>query len=82
MSSLIEREIQCDVCKEFFSYEVDRDAKIESTDILPDGYLVSGDWICDNCGSCSNCGKSLEKTGNQFERKDKKFCTECKEIKN
>lgn len=79
MSSLIEKEIQCGVCLEFFTYEVDKNEKIVSADLLPNGYLVSGDWVCDSCGSCSECGTSLNKTGNQFEKGDNKLCKDCKE---
>ena len=79
--SLIEDSVICDVCNEEFTYEITREQKdqaILNSDLLPDVYIISGSWVCDSCGSCSECGTSLEKTGNMFSKRQNKLCKECK----
>ena len=68
-------EIECDNCHEKFEYEADtwigQDGyTYEDVETMPDGYFRSGLWICDNCGSCPECGKSLEKEKH-------KLCSMC-----
>lgn len=75
------KSIICDVCSQSFEYEVWPEVKgdVRPADELPDGYLIAGLWICDGCGSCSECGKSLEKEGNMQDHKEGKLCRDCKE---
>jgi len=81
------KSYRCDVCGNSFDYEVWKDADVKGEDgtisrpaeELPDGYLIFGKWICDDCGSCSECGTSLEKEGNMLEHKEGKLCRDCKE---
>lgn len=59
---LVKRTIQCGLCKKVFEWE---EPEINpSVDWMPDGYQVPDgehmSWICDNCGSCPICGRSLE----------------------
>lgn len=50
-------KIKCDYCGEIHEFEDDG-----SVDCMPNGYILpTGEWICDDCGSCPECGKSLEK---------------------
>jgi len=50
--------ITCDFCKE--SYDFDDDGY--TADCMPDGYILpTHEWICDACGSCPGCGRTLEK---------------------
>lgn len=50
--------IHCDYCYE--SYEFDDDGI--TADCMPDGYILpTGEWMCDDCGSCPECGRTLEK---------------------
>ncbi len=80
------KSITCDVCNNSFDYEVWKDAEAKDgsrpAEELPDGYLIFGKWICQDCGSCSECGASLEKEGNMLEHKEGKLCRDCKEEKN
>jgi len=82
--------IICDVCHNSFEYEEWKNADfIDESDgtisrpaeELPEGYLIAGKWICQDCGSCSECGKSLEKEGNMLENSKDKLCRDCKEEK-
>ena len=76
----MKQTIQCDVCQSDFVYEIwatGRD-NYRPADELPDGYNLYGKWICHECGSCSNCKKSLEKTGNMLDAKPDKICIRCK----
>jgi len=81
------KSIICDVCENSFDYEVWKNAEVKEedgtisrpADELPDGFLIFGKWICDDCGSCSECGRSLEKEGNMLENKKDKLCRDCKE---
>lgn len=50
--------ITCALCKRAYEYEDDAVNGVGSAECLPDGYLVSGIWICDDCGSCPECGAS------------------------
>ena len=66
---MVKKTITCDICGEKYEYEESKDplsidpdgTEVRSAEDLPDGYLVDGLWICDSCGSCPNCGKTLEK---------------------
>ena len=70
---LVVKEIKCCMCGEVFEYEEPKnpEGKPLSADWLPDGYFVprfsdcdhkvGQCWICDGCGSCYSCGRSLEK---------------------
>lgn len=79
----MKQTIQCDVCQSEFEYELwaTESDNYRPADELPDGYLIYGQWICDECGSCSECGKSLEKTGNMQVAQPDKICIQCK-VKN
>jgi hypothetical protein len=77
------KSITCDVCNNSFDYQVwdikgigENDAR--PADELPDGYLIGGYWICQDCGSCSECGTSLEKEGNMLDNSENKLCRDCK----
>lgn len=48
--------ITCSLCGQVYEYEDEG-----TMDSMPDGYFHGSDWICDSCGSCPECGKSLEK---------------------
>lgn len=52
----LKSQVTCGICEE--SYEFEDDGTV---DCMPDGYLTGGLWICDRCGSCPECGKTLEK---------------------
>lgn len=56
MSGTKAATITCDSCKRVYDFDDDAVDGAGSADCLPDGYLVSGLWICDECGSCSTCG--------------------------
>lgn len=83
------KSITCDVCNNSFDYEVwkNADVKLEDGSIsrpaeeLPDGSLIFGKWVCMDCGTCSECGTSLEKEGNILEHNEGKLCRDCKEEK-
>ena len=75
---MLKAKIKCDICGENYEYE-EMD--------MPDGYLTNGKWICDACGSCPNCGRSLE--DEEWKRgvvaKPCRYCEECEfggDIKN
>jgi len=79
--SLIEDSVICHVCEQEFTYEISREQKdqaILNADLLPDGFIISGSWVCTDCGSCSDCGNSLEKSGNMFSKRQNKLCKDCK----
>ena len=47
-------EIKCDYCDEVYEFEDDG-----SVDCMPDGWILpTHEWICLDCGSCPECGKS------------------------
>ncbi len=80
--------ITCDICGESYEYEDEDHTGRDWIDAeaLPDGYFVDGMWICDKCGSCPECGRSLEKEdGNRRakrvngEFKPAQMCTACEE---
>ncbi len=54
-------KIKCDFCKTTFNFDDDAVDGIGSAECLPDGYLFDGKWMCDACGSCPECGRTLEK---------------------
>lgn len=63
-------KIICDICHEVYEFEDDG-----TTECMPDGYLTEGRWICDKCGSCLKCGKTLEK---EKEKRGKNIvCRDC-----
>ena len=69
--------IQCSNCNKKYEYDEPKpiqDSEMKSADNLPDGYFRNGNWICDNCGSCPECGKTLEKEKSTL----KSLCDECK----
>lgn len=68
-------KITCDICKEVHEFEDNG-----TVDSLPDGYLVNGYWICDSCGSCPICGKSLEDEPDKRGIKAK-ACRDCEKAK-
>ena len=59
------KTIQCDLCNTEFEYEENSwtsgNEVYEDTESMPDGYLIDGQWICDDCGSCKFCGTTLDK---------------------
>jgi len=82
------KSITCDVCGNEFHYQENEPQSVEEektfetfrpADELPDGYLIGGNWICDDCGSCSECGTSLEKEGNMTDHQENKLCRDCEE---
>lgn len=55
-------KITCDYCRVVYDFDDDAIDGIGSVDCLPDGYFPGdGTWMCDDCGSCPECGRSLEK---------------------
>ena len=49
--------IRCDFCAQSYDYEEDG-----TLECLPDGYfLPEAKWICQDCGGCPECGRTLEK---------------------
>jgi hypothetical protein len=68
--------IKCDYCKQDYEYEHDDG----TVDCLPDGYILpTGEWICDECGSCPECGTTLEKEPDKRGNEDKDTlpCRDC-----
>lgn len=50
--------ITCGLCRRTYEYEDDAVNGVGTVDCLPDGYFAGGIWICDDCGSCPECGAS------------------------
>lgn len=68
-------EIKCDYCGEVYDFEDDG-----SVDCMPDGWILpTHEWICLDCGSCPECGKSLEKEPEK-RGPNPKLCRECSEF--
>ena len=70
MTNVELRSIECDMCHTKFEYESEQwlsnDGFVnEDVMDMPDGYFHETMWICDECGSCKYCGKSLEKLPEQ-----------------
>lgn len=60
----ITESVECGRCGRVEQYTVPSAAieylgfgRVFSVDWMPDGYLMDGEWVCDDCGSCSCCGK-------------------------
>jgi len=54
--------IECDYCHKSYDFEDDMVDGIGSAECMPDGYILpTGEWICQDCGGCPECGRSLEK---------------------
>jgi len=51
----------------------------EDLEDLPHGYSTKDGWICDKCGSCPKCGRSLEKEPEKWGDRNKKagLCKMC-----
>jgi hypothetical protein len=66
---MVTKTYRCDICQVDYEYEewdvpttIIDGISYRSAEELPDGYfLPNGMWICDECGSCPNCGTTLEK---------------------
>lgn len=82
----------CAICGDTYEYEVlksDADKGTISVDEMPDGYYIPNtqkrcfEWICDLCGSCPECGKSLEKEPEKRATKttETKICSDCQKTK-
>jgi len=58
---IITKTIQCDTCKQVYEFEeeVVPIGTPMPAENLPDGYLIHGEWICDECGSCPECGREV-----------------------
>ena len=69
--------ITCDYCHQSYEYEDDAVDGVGTLECLPDGYfLPSGEWMCDTCGSCPKCGRTLEKEPDK-RGPDAKSCRHC-----
>jgi hypothetical protein len=80
----------CDICGDTYEY-VTLAANAKSGNIpaddLPDGYFIPNHitkkwlWICDTCGSCPECGKTLEKEPDKRanEKQEAQPCEDCQE---
>ena len=81
----MKKKITCDICGETYAYESSGEND-EAADNLPDGYFVPDYkrkvwlWICDKCGSCPDCVKSLEKEPEKRATKETPAlcCDECR----
>ncbi len=70
-------EIKCDYCGKVYEFEDDG-----TVDCMPDGWILpTHEWICLDCGSCPECGKSLEKEPEK-RGANPQLCRDCEENKN
>ena len=70
-------EVKCAICEEVYGFMDDGTA-----DCMPDGYcLPTGAWICDDCGSCPICGRTLEKEPNKRASREDGILCEAKPCK-
>lgn len=71
-------QIECCSCFKVYTWEEPKE--YTGTEYMPDGYFIpEGKWICDRCGSCPECGRTLEKEPKKRGPKAK-LCKYCEPV--